>query len=145
MSDNKRNTFEGGRKKRMTEKDFYAEVDNLTTEQQDWVNDEIARIRVHDYDLKNTDFKQVLEDAKRYAGSYEQGNERESFEVTQERARQFTAAMDSLNMTLAGFGAGGRDLEREPVTDDEIRGEIERIQRYYPGTEEDMLRYFELD
>ena len=50
----------------MTEKTFWACYDALTVEQKDWVDAEIARIRVHDYDCENVNWAQLLEDAWHY-------------------------------------------------------------------------------
>ena len=36
----------------------------------------------------------------------------------------FTVACDSLQMTLSGWGTGGRNLETNPITHDEVITEI---------------------
>ena len=50
-------------RKLIPETQFWFLVNQLPTEHYTWVKEEIARIRVYDYDLENADFHKILNDA----------------------------------------------------------------------------------
>lgn len=61
----------------MTENQFWAEYHELTDDQQSYCEAEIARLRVHNYDNIDTNWQEILDDAKRlYPGAGLMTNER---------------------------------------------------------------------